>query len=50
MPRSHSQAIKDLILLKTDIAELKTEVVWLKRIIIGAAGLGFLEKILTWLR
>jgi hypothetical protein len=32
------------------LIELKTDMVWTKRIIIGAAGLGFLEKLIGWVR
>jgi hypothetical protein len=32
------------------IAVIQNDIVWLKRIIIGAAGLGFLEKIVGWVR
>lgn len=33
----------------TDITELKTEIVWIKRIVLGAAGLGFIEKLIGWM-
>lgn len=35
--------------IKEAIAEIKTDNVWIKRIIIGAASLGFLEKIVAWI-
>lgn len=31
------------------IVQVQTDVKWLKWIIVGAAGLGFLEKIFGWL-
>ena len=30
------------------LTEIATDNVWIKRIIVGAAGLGFLEKALGW--
>jgi hypothetical protein len=39
--------ITDLI---KKIAVIQNDIVWLKRIIIGAAGLGFLEKIIGWVK
>ena len=32
------------------MAVIQNDIVWLKRIIIGAAGLGFLEKIVSWVK
>jgi hypothetical protein len=32
------------------MAVIQNDIVWLKRIIIGAAGLGFLEKIVGWVK
>ncbi len=35
--------------LRNEVVELKTDAIWIKRIIIGAASLGFLEKIVSWM-
>lgn len=35
--------------MKEHIVELRTDAVWIKRIIIGAASLGFLEKLVGWM-
>jgi hypothetical protein len=36
--------------LMRKMAVIQNDIVWLKRIIVGAAGLGFLEKIIGWVR
>jgi hypothetical protein len=35
--------------VENTLIEVKTDMVWTKRIIIGAAGLGFLEKFIGWI-
>lgn len=35
--------------LEDAMIEVKTDGLWTKRIIVGAAGLGFLEKFISWL-
>lgn len=41
---------KDVATLKESMSAIAVEIKWLRWIICGAAGLGFLEKLLGWIR
>lgn len=41
---------KDVAVLKEGLGVIANEIKWLKWIICGAAGLGFLEKLLGWMK
>ena len=40
---------KDVAILKESLGVIANEIKWLKWIICGAAGMGFLEKLLGWM-
>lgn len=41
---------KDIAKIQAELAEMKADIRWMNRIVVGAASLGFLEKIFTWLK
>jgi hypothetical protein len=43
------ELLKQVKSLELKLTEQSTDIVWIKRIIVGAAGLGFVEKLLGWL-
>lgn len=50
MPNANLKELnKRLHTLESYATEIRVELRWLKWIIVGAAGLGFLEKIFGWL-
>lgn len=44
-----NELIKTIEKMQEQIVEMRTDSVWIKRIIIGAASLGFLEKLVGWM-
>lgn len=47
-----SETVKHLVEqveeLQIKLSAMSTDIMWMKRIIVGAAGLGFLEKLIGW--